>query len=132
MNIKFKNEVDYKDNKSKILSIGEYKGKVFVVLMLKNLWPCAYVESNINYYENNNGDESAHCGFTFYNTLLHWLNEFPEYKDILSKKYVGWDYGHYTDYSPDINIYGIPWTIDEILNNIEEVINWMDVKENDK
>lgn len=132
MNIKFKNEVDYKDNKSKILSIGEYKGKVFVVLMLKNLWPCAYVESNINYYENNNGDEPAHCGFTFYNTLLHWLKEFPEYENILSKKYVGWDYGHYTDYSPNINICCMPWTIDEILNNIEEVIDWMDVKENDK
>lgn len=132
MNIKFKNEVNYKDNKSKILSIGEYKEKVFVVLMLKNLWPCAYVESNINYYENNNKDEPAHFGFTFYNTLLHWINEFPEYKDILAKKYVGWDYGHYIDYSPNINIYGIQWTIDEILNNVKEVIDWMEIKENDK
>lgn len=132
MNIKFKNEVNYKDNKNKILSIGEYKGKVFVVLMLKNLWPCAYVESNINYYKSEYDSEPAHGGFTFYATLLHWINEFPEYKDILSKKYVGWDYGHYDDYSPNINIYGIPWTIDEILNNIEEVIDWMEVKDNDK
>ena len=132
MNIKFKNEMHYGNDKVEILSMEDYKGKTFVILNLRGLHPCAYVESNINYYENNNGDEPAHGGFTFYNTLLHWLNKFPEYEDILSKKYVGWDYGHYDDYSPNINIYGIQRTIDEILDDIEEVIDWLDVKENDK
>lgn len=132
MNIKFKNEMLYGNCKVEILSIGDYKGKTFVILNLGGSHPCSYVESNINYYENNNKDEPAHGGFTFYATLLHWINKFPEYKDILAKKYVGWDYSHFGDYSPWIEPFGEKWSVDEILNNIEEVIDWMEIKENDK
>lgn len=132
MNIKFKNEMHYGNDKVEILSMGDYKGKTFVILNLRGSYPCAYVESNINYYKSEYDSEPAHGGFTFYATLLHWINELPEYKDILSKKYVGWDYGHYDDYSPWIRSPGKKWSVDEILNNIEEVIDWMEVKDNDK
>ena len=132
MNIKFKNEMHYGNDKVEILSMGDYKGKTFVILNLRGSHPCAYVESNINYYYKSEYEYEygpAHGGFTFYATLLHWINEFPEYKDILSKKYVGWDYGHCCDYSPRIEPLGKKWSVDEILNNIEEVIDWMEVKE---
>lgn len=96
--------------------------------------PCAYIESNINYYgKRQDFSEPVHWGFTFYDTLLHWKNELPGYDEEKMKKYyIGWDYGHLSDYATykNQNFEGKKWTTDEIIEEIKRAVEWLNEKEN--
>lgn len=120
-------EMVYGKNIKEILDIGTYKGKDYVIVNL-GIHPCAYVQSDKNCC--GTFEEPAHCGFTFYNTLSHWEKHADNEKQkiILRKKFVGWDYGHYGDYSPYWQE-GKKWTTEEILENVKEVIEWLLKKE---
>ena len=136
-------EMEYGNNKFEILDKGNYKGKDYVILNMRGSHPCAYVQSNINYYDREKYpgyDEPAHCGFTFYNTLSHWqykVNLDEETKKLFNKYFVGWDYGHFGDYTAPFFDYpeellsteDKKWTTKEILDNVKEVIEWMIGKE---
>ena len=128
-------EVNYESDKFEILDIGKYKGKDYVIIYVGS-HPCAYVECDIDYYNecnNPNYDEPAHCGFTFYGSLSHW-----EKKEILDEKtkqffdryFIGWDYAHLGDYTK-FKIFKCDkkWTTEEILENVKEVIEWLRKKE---
>lgn len=106
--------------------------QVFIIYMGSH--PCAYVESNIDYFWGRQDfTEPVHWGFTFYDTLLHWKNELPGYDEEKMKKYyIGWDYGHISDYATykDQNFEGKKWTTDEIIEEIKRAVEWLNEKEN--
>ena len=106
--------------------------QVFIIYIGSH--PCAYIESNINYYgKRQDFLEPVHWGFTFYDTLLHWKNELPGYDEEKMKKYyIGWDYGHLSDYATykNQNFEGKKWTTDEIIEEIKRAIEWLNEKEN--
>ena len=107
--------------------------QVFIIYM--GTHPCAYVESNIDYYwEKQDFSEPVHWGFTFYDTLLHWEKELPGYdEEKMKKHYVGWDYGHYGDYGVfkhEKRMPGKKWTTDEIIEEIKRAVKWLNEKEN--
>ena len=113
--------------------MGTYKGKDYVIVSIMGNHPCAYVQTDIDFYNQQDLTEPAHCGFTFYSSLSHLerYNELTEeQKKILCRNFVGWDYGHAGDYT-----YGFhfkddkKWTTEEILENVKEVIDWVIIKE---
>ena len=75
-----------------ILAEGDYKGRHYVILNLG--WhPTAYVEFFREFTQDS--DEWLECpchGSITYEGRAHWNNEDSRY-------YIGWDYGHYEDYS---------------------------------
>lgn len=130
-------EMIYKFDEEKgceILDMGKYKGRDYVIISNFGRFPCAYVQTDVDFYTQQDFTEPAHCGFTFYSLLSH-LERFnklsEEQKKILSRNFVGWDYGHSEDYS-DFGITsweGKKWTTEEILENVKEVIDWIIIKE---
>lgn len=107
--------------------------QVFIIYM--GMHPCAYVESNIDYYwEKQDFSEPVHWGFTFYDTLLHWKIRLSGYDEEKMKKYyIGWDYGHFEDYMEHrgkIVNEGKKWTTDEIIEEIKRAVEWLNEKEN--
>lgn len=134
--LKFKEDFDYSSVKPKLCALGEYEGKTFVVIYVGS-HPCAYVESKQDLYNCDKlpKDCPAHGGFTFYNDLTHWEHRIENIDtDILKKKYVGWDYGHYGDYSHQYEKYpelisddGMPikYTTDDIIDCAVNTIDWM-------
>ena len=126
-------EMIYGTNKYEILDIGKYKGRDYVIISNFGRFPCAYVQTDVDFYTQQDLTEPAHCGFTFYSSLSHLerYNELTEeQKKILCRNFVGWDYGHAGDYT-----YGFhfkddkKWTTEEILENVKEVIDWVIIKE---
>ena len=49
----------YGIKESSILAIGKYKGKDYVIVNMRGSHPCAYVESNVDYRDDDNSP--AHC-----------------------------------------------------------------------
>jgi hypothetical protein len=122
-------EMIYGTNKFEILDMGTYKRKKYVIISMMGYHPCAYVESNVDYQDD--FDTPAHCGFTFYGSLSHWENKVTldeETKQLFSRCFIGWDYGHCDDYAPFLKS-GKKWTTEEILENVKEVIDWIIIKE---
>ena len=115
----------YEINKEyKILAQGSYKGVKYFIVNIGGNHPCAYVQSDVDYREKEGCP--AHWGFTFYNNLCQIRNRQPnsEKIDDLLLKYLGWDYGHFGDYTTYWQE-GKKWTTEEILENVKEVIEWM-------
>ena len=123
-------QMTYGNEKSEILDYGTYKGVDYVIVNLRGYHPCAYVRTNNNYCVNDQDDSPAHCGFTFYGGLTHWREYDPENydKDFFERKFIGWDFGHYCDYSPYFDD-GKKWTTEEVFENVKEVIDWIIIKE---
>ena len=123
-----KQELDkriYFDNNThdavKVLS-GTYKGRDYVISSVAGYYPCAYVESNVNYYELNPYIiPEVHCGFTYFGGLAHikGLDETTQ-----RRRFVGWDYGHIGDYNRRFPNEGdTSYTLADIVSNIQDVID---------
>ena len=114
----------YEDwHKTEVLGVGEYKGVRWVITSVGN-HPCAYVcISGTRYWHMNREtlENTIECHFGV--TYVGYLNHVPEARD--GKKYVGWDYGHYTDYLPYRGEYGDKWTSEAVLSEIKGVIDDM-------
>lgn len=139
--LNFKEDFDYNSKEPKFCAWGEYNNKKILVIY-NGCHPCAYVESNTDlYHEHNNKskydipDCPAHYGFTWYGPLYHWAKTFKDIDPkIFNKNYLGWDYGHLTDYSRlyadgflemDENNPLEKWTVDSIIDCIVNTIDWM-------
>ena len=50
----------------------------------------------------------------------------------MKKYYIGWDYGHFSDYATykNQNFEGKKWTTDEIIEEIKRAVEWLNEKEN--
>lgn len=100
-----------------ILDSGVYRNRKYSIISLGS-HPCAYVEFH-NEFER--GDDlwyktPCHGGITF-DDYAYWDENDETY-------YIGWDYAHSEDYLP-YNVYGKKWTIQEILENVKEVIDYL-------
>ena len=119
--------------RSRILMFATYKDRDFVIVNLAGRFPCAYVRTDINYYNDDNvvDDSPAHCGFTFFNDLSHWKEYDPENydKDFFERNFIGWDFGHACDYHPAFCDGGKKWTTEEVFENVKKVIDWINIKE---
>lgn len=109
--------------KQYIVVKGEYKGCKYAILSLGR-HPVAYVEDFLGLGDYCNPlleSIVVHGGFTYYGERM------SEYSD--NSNYLGWDYGHYGDYSsidellpPDLKAGGKKWTTEEILEEVYSVI----------
>lgn len=109
--------------KQDIVAKGKYIGCKYAILSLGR-HPVAYVEDflGLGYYCNPLLESIVvHGGFTYYGKRM------SEYSD--NSNYLGWDYGHYGDYSstdellpPDLRTGGKKWTTEEILEEVYSVI----------
>lgn len=87
----------------KIVEHFNYLGRDCVIVTVDGSYPCAYVElkdleTELKLEELENKLE-AHWGVNFCHSLKHLIKSNPQFsKDILEKKYIGWDYGHAGDY----------------------------------
>lgn len=111
----------------KILDSGIYKGFKYVILNL-GYHPTAYVENKIgvdDYTADELDDISVHGGFTYLGQRMS--------ADGDDTEYLGWDYGHYGDYSLtdelmpiSLRINGKKWTTQEILDEVHTVIDQLE------
>lgn len=109
--------------KQDIVVKGEYIGCKYAILSLGR-HPVAYVEDFLGLGDYCNPlleSIVVHGGFTYYGERM------SEYSD--NSNYLGWDYGHYGDYSsidellpPDLRTGGKKWTTEEILEEVYSVI----------
>lgn len=110
---------------------GEYKGIYYAITSL-GTYPCSYVKIPKEYKEYKkdfeNIDDSIHCcngGLTY--------SEFGiPTGDCLNDFFIGWDYGHCWDYTPELKISGmlicpeidgLKWTTEKIYKEIKSVID---------
>ena len=118
--------------KVEILFEGEHLDHKFAILNL-GTHPTAYVECKIadchDYGDERLDNIQVHFGFTFFGDA-YW-NEQDK------KKYLGWDYAHYCDYSgyyakdPVMaDMGGKQWTTSEIYNEVKSVIEQLVALEN--
>lgn len=107
-----------------ILYQGKYLGYSFVIIN-RGTHPVAYVECKfdcVNGYDDIRlGNINVHGGFTYYGES-YWNYNKPN-----NKKYLGWDYGHYGDYSGYCAYISEmsgdkKWATDEIYNEVKYVI----------
>ena len=131
MNNYIKHDINYDENKPDIVYHNVINGRnVFIIYLGSH--PCAYIESIYDYYNDDNQPD-VHGGLSFYNTLTHWNDVFPCFKQEFEKEYIGWDYGHYEDYIALKHcqfIDGKKYTTDEIIEEIINAIKWLDKQEN--
>lgn len=124
-----------RSNKGEILATGTYKNFKYYVVSY-GTHPCAYVDvsntslANKDYCEN---DIDCHGGLTYGRDYLSAVDT----EKINGKWYIGWDYDHYGDYTPNpfINTFGVyrecekRWTTEEIVAECKNVINQIVDKE---
>lgn len=132
-----KEDFDYASKNPKLCALGEYKGRTFIVIYV-GTHPCAYVACETDLYKQQDEQENfsslVHGGFTWYGSLGHWTRYFHNVDPkILAKKYVGWDYAHFGDYSRfyEDGMWEKPddftkWTTDDLIDCIVNLIDWMD------
>ena len=110
--------------KKEIIEHNVYRGYEYYIVNY-GIHPCAYVEDKWGYEKEVYDSMNVHGGVTFF--------EIPDHFDeSQKKKFIGWDYAHYGDYSgiDDLNkmffIYEgkvtKKWTYEEILEDIHNVI----------
>lgn len=124
-----------RNNKGEILATGTYKKFKYYVVSY-GTHPCAYIDVsntslvNKDYHEN---DIVCHGGLTYGRDYLSAVDT----KRANGKWYIGWDYDHYGDYTPNffIDMFGIygacekRWTTEEIVAECKNVINQIVDKE---
>lgn len=107
-----------KPSSTEILDQGEHKGFKYAILSL-GTHPCAYVENKLHVqdcYDECLSGIKVHGGFTYVGMRL---SRYGDYTD-----YLGWDYGHYSDYFYNtLGIYGKMWTTEEIQKEVFNVID---------
>ena len=106
------------DGTDKVIMEGEFKERHFVILAHHGGHPNAYLEvkKTDSMYKRDPKEYddflwTVHCGSTYYGNAYWDEND--------KRTYVGWDYGHYGDYSeafPDNN--DTKWDIIDILMEI--------------
>ena len=120
-----------------VLDKGYYKGYEYVILSL-HIHPCAYICLTPNSVFYGKSYDSIHrmvehidCngGLTY---SEHHLRNFLEYSDKYKcdvktsrndKWFIGWDYGHFNDYSAIFGGSGKKWKTEEILEEVKQVID---------
>ena len=122
-------QMEYSPNKIiEILNIGNYKGFNYYIMNL-GTHPTAYIEIPKQHKIYNKTyddiDLEVHCGLTYSRNYLY----IDEYKKIKGW-FIGWDYGHYGDYSgydellpKQFRTEGKKWTTEEILEEVKSAIN---------
>lgn len=127
----FKTEFKYQPvgSPEHFICMGIHKGVKFYIRSL-GTHPCAYIRVQVGHPLYGLGSEAldelltTHCGVTYTESSLPGLTEEGRYW------YIGWDYGHFHDYSG--SYIGMPqfstpeyhrYTVDEILNDIEKCID---------
>ena len=136
-----------KNEKTKILYSGIYKGKYFCIINICGHHPCAYVEVKDESYFDWEDTSPAHYGFTFADSLSHIrskvdASEISELDDAhLDNLFFGWDFAHIGDYTPTRLLSSLlsgndnedetdkKWTTQEIFENVKEVIDWINEEE---
>lgn len=101
----------YHDRKYRIINYGTH--------------PCACVEFHHELKRDSDEwyDTPCHGSITF--------DDYPHWDENDETYYIGWDYGHSEDYGP-YNVFGKKWTTKEILENVKEVIDYLnEMKKND-
>ena len=116
-----------------ILDSGVYHNRKYFIISL-GTHPCAYVEFNHEIQRDSDEwyDTPCYGGITF-DDYAYWDENDETY-------YIGWDYAHFTDWvgylSAEENIKEDrkKWTTKEILENVKEVIDYLNkfLKEEDK
>lgn len=119
----------------KVLNFDEYKGYYYYILNL-SIHPCAYVVLNKDdKLFGKSCDEIerlnviyCHGGFTYSENTLY-SKKYAYVSEHEDKWVIGWDYGHYKDwsglYSDDMNkqLGNHKWTTSEIQIEVREVID---------
>lgn len=87
--------------------------------------PCAYIILDrghpfINQCKMGDFSDLVHGGITFDNISLPPLVSMKDNKHIY-----GWDYNHYGDCSILFNCEGILWTVDEIMEDVTRMIDYI-------
>ena len=111
--------------KREVLDTGYCLGILYFILNL-GMHPTAYIKvpKNSKYYGKDIGeiDLNVHGGVTYANDYLY-VSE----KQKINGWFVGWDYGHYGDYTgyeelfpQNIRCCGKKWTTKEILKEVKE------------
>lgn len=100
-----------------LLDSGVYRNRKYFIIS-QGTHPCAYVEFN-NEFERGSDlwyETPCHGGITF-DDYAYWDENDETY-------YIGWDYAHLGDYLP-FKDDGKKWTTKEILENVKEVIDYL-------
>lgn len=98
-----------------VLDSGAYKGVKYYIVN-RNTHPCAYVCANERWKEV--VDSICHGGCTYSGSGI------PRVDGTDSWHWLGWDYGHFSDYVPFIDYEGCKkWTTAEILEEVKQVID---------
>ena len=107
----------------KVIS-GTYRDRDYVISSVAGRYPCAYIESNVNYYRLDPYMISdAHGGLSYFGGINHvkGLDE-----SIYRKLFIGWDYGHEGEYNTHFpNDDDVSYTVEDIVEDIEKVINFI-------
>ena len=98
-----------------ILEASEYKGIRYVIVN-RGTHPCAYIAADKKCREF--VDESCHGGVTYNGDGIPGIDGAGVFY------WLGWDYGHLSDYMPAGNMEGRKrWTTAEIKEEVEQVID---------
>lgn len=128
----------YKDDKYRLLAVGEYRKRKFIIAYPGH-HPCAYIKSNIDYYnlyqDGKIYDIPAHGGITFYNCIStdYYENITKDIIELIKGKFFGWDYGHIDDYEQyyeteffkELSKNKVKHNIVEIIRNVNNTIDWL-------
>ena len=100
-----------------ILDSDVYHNRKYFIISL-GTHPCAYVEFHHELKRDSDEwyDTPCHGSITF-DDYAYWDENDETY-------YIGWDYAHFGDYLP-YNVCGKKWTTKEILENVKEVIDYL-------
>ena len=114
------------------VACGVYKNHYWVITTVAGNHPCAYVESKIDYsddeeYEEEKYTKGAHGGINFFGALSHVAKLPNRFK---KDNYIGWDYAHAGDFEFNVDIPGEIYTVEEIQADIRMVIDNLFKEEN--
>lgn len=111
----------YKTDLEKVecVNCGVYRGRHWIISSVAGDHPCAYIESK-NDYSNGEKDFAAHGGINFCGGVAHIQNVPRAFRNL---KYNGWDYAHYDDFEFRTGWGEQQYTVEEIVNEIEMVID---------
>lgn len=119
-----------KEHKIELIGQDEYKGYNWYIFNL-GTHPTAYVEvpKKHRYYKKNHNEIDIYV----HGSLTYSGNYFPFFETNCNSWFIGWDYAHYGDYVPFIDIStDHKWTTAEITVDCMSVIDQLVEAENDK
>lgn len=128
---------EHRINTVKVVSYFNYLDRNCIIVTNQGMFPCAYVELKGKERDLDNSDLdcilNVYGGVTWCGTLHHLIKSNPTVPEsILTREYVGWDYGHCFDYIKHLDIGTQEWntvhTIEEIEMHCKEAISQLNKK----